>query len=399
MYITEQYHLYRLAYEFVSNDNYEVLLMNDQTGELWLEKYDRKGSKIIRLISRGFDWKNQLKTDIAQVFHRVKSLKQYFVNKHIEIYNVYISTYEPVDSWENLKKPIILSNKKLMKMNVFYLSNENFQAEEKRLLHQLGSNIESNFNEVPHYDMEEKIENYKQRLHYSLQSRQEKIKNVFTFGKPKLSYLLIIVNILIFVMLEFTGGSTNVEHLIEFGAKFNPAIMEGEWWRIVSSMFLHIGVFHLFMNMLALYYLGTAVESIYGSSRFLIIYFLSGIGGGLTSFAFNFHVAAGASGALFGLFGALLYFGTVQRRLFRQTMGRNLILILLINIIFGFLIPQIDMGAHLGGLIAGFIASGITSVPKHERFKKQIIYFFVYLLVTIFLIWYGILVNTYFLHL
>ena len=83
MYITEQYHLYRLAYELVTNDDYEVLYLNDQTNELWLEKYDRKTSKVIRLIHRGFDWKNQLKADITNVFQRMRSLKQYFKNNHV----------------------------------------------------------------------------------------------------------------------------------------------------------------------------------------------------------------------------------------------------------------------------------------------------------------------------
>src|SRR5699024_12761282 len=96
-----------------------------------------------------------------------------------------------------------------------------------------------------------------------------------------------------------------------------------------SSMFLHIGSLHLFMNMLAIYYLGTAVERIYGSTRFVIIYFISGIIGGLTSFAFNTHIAAGALGALFGLFGALLYFGVIHKQLFYQTIGKCVIFILL----------------------------------------------------------------------
>lgn len=398
MYITEQYHLYRLAYELVANDDYEVLHLNDQTNELWLEKYDRKTSKVIRLIHRGFDWKNQLKADITNVFQRIRSLKQYFTNNHVEIYNVYITSYEPVDDWEDLKRPIILGNKNLMKMKVFYLSNENFYIEKTRFLQQIGAKIEHTFDEIPIHDIEHEIDKYKQSLQRSYKAKQEKIKNVFTFGKPRYTYFLIVMNLIAFLLLELTGGSTNVEHLIESGAKFNPAIMDGEWWRIVTSMFLHIGMFHLLMNMLALYYLGIAVESIYGSMRFLIIYFLSGIGGGLTSFAFNYHVAAGASGALFGLFGALLFFGTVEKRLFKQTMGRNLLLILAINLVFGFMVPQIDMGAHLGGLIAGFVASGITSVPKHRHKKKQILYIIIYILITIFLTWYGILRNIQFLY-
>src|SRR5699024_7573408 len=228
-------------------------------------------------------------------------------------------------------------------------------------------------------------------------TRQDQLKNVFAFGKPRFIYFLIIVNVLMFIMLEINGGSVNIDNLIESGAKYNPAIMEGEWWRIISSMFLHIGFLHLFMNMLALYYLGMAVESIYGSKRFLIVYFLSGIGGGLTSFAFNDMVAAGASGALFGLFGALLYFGTVQKRLFKQTMGKNLLLILAINLVFGFLVPQIDMGAHLGGLIMGFVAAGVTSVPNVKNRRKQLFYTVIYVIGTIFLVWYGIIQNLHYL--
>src|SRR5699024_12610735 len=101
----------------------------------------------------------------------------------------------------------------------------------------------------------------------------------------------------------------DINHLIQFGAKYNPAILEGEWWRIVSSMFLHIGFFHLLMNMIALFYLGAAVDRIYGTFFFSIIYFLAGIGEGFESFAFTVNVSAGDSGAIFGLFGVLLFFG------------------------------------------------------------------------------------------
>src|SRR5690625_6084003 len=140
---------------------------------------------------------------------------------------------------------------------------------------------------------------------------------------------------MMFFILEINGGSTDVETLIQFGAKYNPAMIDGEWWRLISSMFLHIGFFHLAMNMLALYYLGVAVERIYGSRRFLMIYFLAGIAGSLTSFAFSINVSAGASGAIFGLFGAMLFFGIIHKKVFFQTMGRNIITIVAINIKIG----------------------------------------------------------------
>src|SRR5699024_6725176 len=127
--------------------------------------------------------------------------------------------------------------------------------------------------------------------------------------------------------------------------------------------------------------------------RFIYIYFLAGIAGGLTSFALNVSVAAGASGAIFGLFGSLLFFGTIYRDMFRQTMGKNLIFILLINLVFGFMIPQIDMGAHLGGLIGGYIASAIVFVPQQRKASIQFIGLIVYFIAIIALGYYGISVN------
>lgn len=389
MHITEQYNMYRLAYDLITEDKFEILHMNPHTEELWLEKYDRKVSKVIRFVHRGFDWKNHLKTDIASVFQRVKAMKRFFAGKNIEIYNVYVTSHEPVDDWEMLKKPMQLKEKNPLKMKVFYLTEDNFIKEKARLLDQINSRAQSETTLPSLNDQEKEVALYKTKMNNLLQNKKQQYETVFTYGEPRVTYILIALNIFMFLMLELSGGSLNIENLIQSGAKYNPAIVEGEWWRIVSSMFLHIGAFHLFMNMLALYYLGTAVERIFGTPRFIIIYFLAGIGGGLTSFAFNVHVAAGASGALFGLFGALLFFGLMYKRLFFQTMGKNLILILAINLLLGFLVPQIDMGAHLGGLIMGFIAASITFVPNKKNIFVQIVSVLLYCLVAIYLALYG----------
>lgn len=390
MYVTEQYYMYRLAYDFVMEDKYEMLYMNPKTNELWLEKNGGNVSTIIRFIHKGFDWKNHLKTDIAQVFQRVKAMRKYFLGKHVEIFNVYVTSHEPVDDWEILKKPMQLKEKNPLKMKVFYFTKENYNDEKGRLLQQVNSNIQSEVSIPSVAEQENKAVRYKLTLSKLLQDKNKRVEGVFTYGKPRYTYLLIAINIVMFFLLEMNGGSMNIENLIESGAKYNPAIIDGEWWRIISSMFLHIGIFHLFMNMLALYYLGVVVEKIYGSARFLMIYFLAGIGGGLTSFAFNIHVSAGASGALFGLFGALLFFGTMYKRLFSQTMGKSLIVILVINVIFGFMVQQIDMGAHIGGLIMGFLASGIVSVPKKKNRLVQIGSIITYIIIIVFLIRYGV---------
>src|SRR5699024_710904 len=196
---------------------------------------------------------------------------------------------------------------------------------------------------------------------------------------PLVTYILIGINILMFMLLEVSGGSTDTSTLLKFGANYNVAIIsQNEWWRIIASMFLHIGFLHIAMNMIAIYYLGTIVERIYGAKRFLVIYFLSGIGGGLASFLFPGNISAGASGAIFGLFGALLFFGIIHRKIFFETMGSSVLLIIAINIIFGFSVPNIDMAAHIGGLVTGFISSVIVFLPdkgkKYLQFGASILY-------------------------
>lgn len=393
VYITEQYYMYRLAYQLTKYDTYEVLHLNPKTNEVLLGKFDRKKTNVIRFIHKGFDWKNHLKIDIATLFQRVKSMDRLLLGKHVDIYNVYVTSHEPVDEWEFYKKPIHVDNKAGLRMHVFYMVEETRQTEKERLFSHIGAESYEDMVLPAEEDQELAVTEYKLALRNHLYRRNEEIKGIFTYGKPLFTYIFIGVNLALFLLLEMAGGSTDIPTLIAFGAKFNPLILLGEWWRIVTSMFLHIGLVHLFMNMLALYYLGMVVEQIYGSIRFLVIYFLAGIGGGLTSFAFNDSVAAGASGALFGLFGALLFFGVNYKRLFFQTMGRNLILILAINLLLGFMIPQIDMGAHLGGLVTGFVAAAITSLPKKRHVLYQILFTLLYIGLSASLIVYGIMRN------
>lgn len=395
MNIQEQYLMYQLAYKLVNEEAYEMLHINPKSNEIWLEKQTRKTSKIIRFIHRGFDWKNYLKKDIASVFKRIKLMNKHFIGKEVEVYNIYVTEHEPVDSWYDLKKPMIMKDKKPVKMKVFYITDENRNDEEARLLEQLDTSVVLDQTFPEQIVQETTVQQYKHLLTYFLKEKNDQIKRTFSYGKARLTFAFIFINIFIFIMLELNGGSTDIDTLIAYGAKYNPAIISGEWWRIISSIFLHIGTLHLFMNMLAIYYLGTAIERIYGSTRFIIIYFISGIIGSLTSFAFNIHIAAGASGALFGLFGALLYFGVIYRQLFFQTMGKSVIFILLINLVFGFLVPQIDMGAHVGGLLGGFIAAAITSLPNQKQGMKRhkILGFISFILIVTFLVSYGMTIG------
>lgn len=176
-------------------------------------------------------------------------------------------------------------------------------------------------------------------------------------AKPVVTRGIIAINVLMWVLMSLAGGSTNIEVLIKFGAMYSPLVLRGEYWRFITPMFLHVGIMHLAFNSYALYQLGGLAERIYGVYKFIIIYGVAGICGSFFSFIFTQAVSAGASGAIFGMLGALLYFGRKRPGVFRKGFMANLVTILLINLFIGFSNPGIDNFAHLGGLAGGYVSS------------------------------------------
>lgn len=175
--------------------------------------------------------------------------------------------------------------------------------------------------------------------------------------RPFLTYGIIGINLAVFFLMTLAGGSENQAVLIAFGAKVNSLIRAGEVWRFFTSMFIHIGSLHLIFNLYALWSLGSFTERLFGHWRYLVIYLLSGLGGSIASFFFTTGLSAGASGAIFGLLGALLYYSLKRPWLWKSGLGMNLVLVLVINFGFGLTQPGIDNFAHLGGLLTGLVAS------------------------------------------
>ena len=144
--------------------------------------------------------------------------------------------------------------------------------------------------------------------------------------KPLVTYLILGINVIVFILM---GRSTNQNVLITFGAKVNSLIQEGQIWRFLTSVFVHIGLIHLLFNLYALWILGPLTERIFGHYKFLLLYILSGIGGSIFSFMFTPALSAGASGAIFGLVGALLYYSLKRPLLWKSGLGINIILVVL----------------------------------------------------------------------
>lgn len=185
---------------------------------------------------------------------------------------------------------------------------------------------------------------------------------------PVTTFLLISIGA-VFLVEMLRGGSTSEPVLVALGANVPPLVRDGQYWRLVTSMFLHIGIVHLAVNGWALYQLGSLFEILLGSVGLVMVYFASGIAGSIASVMFSgADLSAGASGAIFGLLGALIGFLLKNReRLTPQ--ARSLLLQLLfwaaVNIVFGFSVKGIDNAAHLGGCAVGFLFGLVLPPPPH----------------------------------
>jgi rhomboid protease GluP len=211
----------------------------------------------------------------------------------------------------------------------------------------------------------------------------------FKAAKPTVTYDLIGINIVIWVLVYILGFYP----LLEGGAKVNQYITIGQYWRLLTPIFLHAGPtpIHVLVNCYSLYVLGQGVERIFGHYKFLFVYIAAGIMGNIASFAFSPHPAVGASGAIFGLLGAILYYGVENPKVYKKYFGYNVITTIVLNVIIGFsLAGIIDNFAHLGGLAGGFLTAGIVRVKAPpDKFPSRNLFLAGILLIAALGLYYG----------
>ncbi len=186
--------------------------------------------------------------------------------------------------------------------------------------------------------------------------------------RPLWTWVILAINGLVWLAMTALGGSDNPNVLIFFGAKYNPLIVAGQYWRLLTACFLHIGLLHLLFNSYALFSFGIEMERHFGRSRFLVLYLLSGVAGSVLSFLGSDSLSAGASGAIFGLIGAMITYFAVYRTEFGQWGRRQLLNILFVagvNLVWGFTAPGIDYWGHIGGLAAGLVL-GWAFCPRYR---------------------------------
>lgn len=200
----------------------------------------------------------------------------------------------------------------------------------------------------------------------NLQSNSEKIS---LEDKPWITIGIIAINVIMYIVTAYlsfvyANGSifnsdTNV--LILLGAKVNELIAEGQYYRLISCMFLHGGIVHLGVNMYSLYAIGPMVEKVHGKAKYTAIYLFAGICASIFSYIFSTSVSIGASGAIFGLLGAVLVFAIKSKGKTGNAFIRSIISVIFINIFIGATLPNIDNYAHIGGLLGGMLLAFLLS--------------------------------------
>ncbi|MDG5470806.1 rhomboid family intramembrane serine protease [Jeotgalibacillus sp. ET6] len=366
------------AYYLLIVQQYRLISLSPDHNELWFESGERKDSVIVRLyystsiLATKESLDEFIQEDKSSLFAKSEEIRKHVKKRKITIENCLFLHFPEIENEErNAVENIEETNERVtVRTTTVTLFTDSVSTFDNRL--QFKSSPEEADLEQ---DIIEHAHMYKKAVQEYVEEQKKEEQELFNASKPFWSYLFIAVHLIVFYLLERNGGSTNTRTLIDFGAKYNPLINEGEWFRLITPMFLHIGFLHLFMNTLALFYLGPLIERIFGGRRFLIIYMTAGFTGSLMSYVFSFTISAGASGAIFGCFGALLYFGLRHTKIFFRTMGTNVLVVIGINLAFGFTIPGIDNAAHIGGLAGGFLAAGFVALPNEKNSAKKVLYF------------------------
>lgn len=183
----------------------------------------------------------------------------------------------------------------------------------------------------------------------------------------------VILNVLVFVVLELLGDTESGAFMFAHGAMFPEAVLrDQEWYRLVTCMFVHFGIRHLGNNMLILFFLGEYLERTLGHLKYVVLYLLSGLGGSVLSMAYmvysgDYAVSGGASGAIFGVIGGLLYIVIQNKGKLAHLTAKRLIIMAALSLYYGFTATGVDNLAHLGGFICGFLLAALLYRKKSSQ--------------------------------
>lgn len=369
----------KLLYYFIKIKNYNPVIVQGAKNEIWLENLS-EDIKIVRIVNNYIHNNEQMEFDKFKTRRLVSKIKKKTFSLKMEVLNIFTDLGENVDFAKTNQ-----DDKKYKYINV---KNENDLVE--------NDVIKTNFSDLKS-NLDFKEEGFSLFLKITNEinekNRDEAIKNddVFTPKKVIITYVLIGILVLIYLFGLFTRNS---DSLINMFAVYGPYIRRyHEYYRLITGTFLHADIFHLLSNCYALYIIGSQVESFYGKNKFLLIYFFSAITGSLLSITLSNNASIGASGAIFGLMGAILYFGYYYRVYIGATWKQSILPVIALNLIIGFVIPGIDYFGHIGGLIGGVLISMAVGLKYKHKKVENINGIILSIIFLAFLIYLGIFVK------
>lgn len=358
----------KLLHYFITEQNYSPIILQGAQNEIWLEKLNGD-YKVVRIVSNYIHNDEQLNFDMYRTKQIMRRIKKKTMSLSINALSIFINLGDNVDK----------SNTKVDNIDCVYIDDIDDLNKYEFLKDEFPTITNKTDFKEDGMELFIKLTN---DISKKSESEAMKAEDVFSKKKPIITYALILINILVFVMMYILGeGSNNTATLVKFGANYGPLIKMGDYYRLITSAFLHIGIVHLLVNCYALYVIGPQVESFFGKGKYLVIYLLSAIFGNLLSVLFTDGISAGASGAIFGLLGAIVYFGYHYRIYLDGVLKSQIIPLIVMNLLLGFILPGIDNAAHIGGLIGGILvtmAVGVkyksTNVEKLNGLIMTIIY-------------------------
>ena len=349
-----------LVHYFVTKENYAPINVQGVKDEIWLENLNGP-YRIIRISCNSIINEEQYKFDIFKMKHIMKQIKKKTMSLKMNALNICLDISKKVDEG-NIK-------------NI-----ETIRVEDIKDI--FNSEIVKSFPGIKNELLEtddglELIINVTNDINEKTEKENEKFNDVFSPKRIIFTNIISLICILMYVIVGIYGNNFfnfDANVLAKFGANNILLVKNGEIYRLLTCAFLHVGLIHLVVNMYSLRVIGPSVEGLIGKGKFVFIYLISAISASLMSLVFvdSNIVSVGASGAIFGLMGALLYFGYHYRLYLNDAIKTQIIPVILFNLIIGFMMPGIDNGAHIGGLIGGYLATMAIGI-KNKSEKKDMI--------------------------
>ncbi len=344
----------KLVHYFVTKENYAPILVNGVKNEIWLENLDAN-YKIVRINSNYIHNNEQFELDLYKINNVGKQIKKKTLSRKLKTLNILtdINDEVKIDNNKNIDNIIIRNNNDLNKEDVINLFPK-INEEEIKDLHGLDFLI-----------------NVSNDINNKTEKENEFYEKVFSPKKIVATKVLILINIIVFV-LSFLLSETGIYDVFTNFALNKYYVKSGEIYRLITCGFLHADIIHLFCNMYSLYIIGTQLETFIGKKKFVIVYFISMITGSLLSCVMSNSWSVGASGAIFGLIGSLIYFGYHYRIYLGSVIKSQIIPLLILNLGIGFIIPNIDVSAHIGGLVGGLLSTMAVGIENKSDKKDSI---------------------------